>query len=434
MRSSLGAIVSRGDTLRRECRECGAPVATRLPLYHLLTTSAMQTLSLPRPGAVDEDKATTKALDSVALAVARSKRTVLLVGAGISTNAGIPVRALMALDTQSLRADPSVRPQDFRSPGSGLYSPPSESSSASPRPASTFVTPPSTLKGPALFSASVYSSPDTTAEHLRFVAAFKRSLDTITRNSSSPPSSPRTVQRPVTPTHDFMRLLKKRNKLLRVYTQNIDGLEGVGTGLAPVALAGITPCASSAPGLPAKAKGKGKAKVEGDYVQLHGAVHAVRCTGCDFVRAWSDEDGEAFAGGSVGACPQCEERGSSLSLDARARERLDSQFARTRSLDPPRAWAAHPVFPVARLPPPLHHALQRIATSFLGLDDRVSVAVGPVGFTRPGRHARHGHESAYPWLQEARQGVCAERQEPRRSEGAGQPGGDREQERVEGRL
>ncbi|TNY22992.1 DHS-like NAD/FAD-binding domain-containing protein [Rhodotorula diobovata] len=249
----------------------------------------MQTLSLPRPGAVDEDKATTKALDSVALAVARSKRTVLLVGAGISTNAGIP---------------------DFRSPGSGLYSPPSESSSASPRPASTFVTPPSTLKGPALFSASVYSSPDTTAEHLRFVAAFKRSLDTITRNSSSPPSSPRTVQRPVTPTHDFMRLLKKRNKLLRVYTQNIDGLEGVGTGLAPVALAGITPCASSAPGLPAKAKGKGKAKVEGDYVQLHGAVHAVRCTGCDFVRAWSDEDGEAFAGGSVGACPQCEERAS----------------------------------------------------------------------------------------------------------------------------
>jgi len=151
----------------------------------------------------------------------------------------------------------------------------------------------------------VYSSPDTTAEHLRFIAAFKSSLDSVTLNSPSSSSS----QRPATPTHDFMRLLKKRNKLLRVYTQNIDGLEGVNTGLVPVALEGVTPRSASAVG----GKGKGKAKVEGDYVQLHGAVHAVRCTGCDFVRAWTDEDGEVFASGSVGACPQCEERGASCS-------------------------------------------------------------------------------------------------------------------------
>ncbi|GAA5845080.1 hypothetical protein JCM9279_005427 [Rhodotorula babjevae] len=226
------------------------------------------------------DKATAQALDTLALAVARSKRAVLLVGAGISTSAGIP---------------------DFRSQGTGLYSTPSPPSTSRIPPVTP---PPSTLKGPALFSASVYSSPNTTAEHLRFIAAFKHSLDSVTLNSTPSSSSPR---RPVTPTHDFMRLLKKRNKLLRVYTQNIDGLEGVGTGLIPVALEGITPRSSPSAVV---GKGKGKAKVEGDYVQLHGAVHAVRCTGCDFVRAWTDEDGEVFASGSVGACPQCEERAS----------------------------------------------------------------------------------------------------------------------------
>jgi len=56
----------------------------------------MQTVSLPPAGTPVADKATTKALDALALAVARSKRTVLLVGAGISTNAGIPVRPALS--------------------------------------------------------------------------------------------------------------------------------------------------------------------------------------------------------------------------------------------------------------------------------------------------------------------------------------------------
>ncbi|BGP24116.1 NAD-dependent deacetylase hst3 [Rhodotorula toruloides] len=249
----------------------------------------MQTVRLV-PG--NESPVAAKVLDAVALAVAQGKRTVLLVGAGISTNAGIP---------------------DFRSSGTGLYS---SGSSSSPSPL-----PPTSLKGPDLFSASVYSTPDTTAEHLRFIAHFKRSLDDIEQrcSSASTSSPPGTApSSPATATHEFMRLLKTRGKLQRVYTQNIDGLEGMGTGLVPVALEGITPAAS----LSVEGKGKGKAKIEGDYVQLHGSVHAVRCTSCAFVRRWTDEDVEAFEAGEVGVCPEC--KGKAALRSARGQRTLTS--------------------------------------------------------------------------------------------------------------
>ncbi|GAA5870970.1 hypothetical protein JCM3774_003492 [Rhodotorula dairenensis] len=257
----------------------------------------------PERTAGAESAADRKLFDSLAGSFARAKRAVVLVGAGISTNAGIP---------------------DFRSAGSGLYARSNAARTAPPSSASRT----KRLRGADMFNAAVYASPDTASEHLRFLADLKTSLDSIVDRCG-------TEQHPATDTHDFMRLLKKRNKLLRVYTQNIDGLEGIETGLNRVPLGGTTPAhADPDQAGPSKAvKGKGKARagtrLEGDYVQLHGTLWSVRCTSCTFVRRWNEDDHEAFADGSVGSCPACEQRASIRSARGqRSLSSLDKAFLR----------------------------------------------------------------------------------------------------------
>ncbi|GAA5941686.1 uncharacterized protein JCM15063_002641 [Sporobolomyces koalae] len=205
-------------------------------------------------------------LESITERIAKSKKAVICCGAGISTNAGIP---------------------DFRSSGTGLYATPTASTSSS------------TLRGPAMFTASVYSSPVTTAQHLQFLSDFKDSLNEITAN-------------PPTATHGFLKTLKDRGQLRRVYTQNIDGLEGK-AGLRAVELEGVKLCSGRDQ---ENAKGKGKAKLEGDYVQLHGSISRVRCSACDYVAEWTDQAeigqtegvGQVFRRGEVAECPQCSNR------------------------------------------------------------------------------------------------------------------------------
>ncbi|TPX63428.1 hypothetical protein SpCBS45565_g06628 [Spizellomyces sp. 'palustris'] len=111
----------------------------------------------------------------VATALWRSKRCVVVTGAGISVSGGIP---------------------DFRS-ADGLYNLVKEKY------------PNAIVKGKDLFDATLFKDPVSTSLFYTFMAELKQVIN----------------QANTTPTHHFVKDLDERGQLLRCYTQNIDCLE-----------------------------------------------------------------------------------------------------------------------------------------------------------------------------------------------------------------
>ena len=135
------------------------------------------------------------------------------------------------------------------------------------------------LKGRDLFDASLFRDPATTAIFYTFISGLKRAVDI---------ASP-------TPTHQFIKTLDARKKLLRSYTQNIDGLEER-TGLLG------TSCEDAK----ATTKGKNKLKIkEVRNVQLHGDIHRVRCVSCSAEYPSTESHLNMFSQGSAPDCPEC---------------------------------------------------------------------------------------------------------------------------------
>ncbi len=101
------------------------------------------------------------------------------------------------------------------------------------------------MKGHDLFSASLFREPESTRLFYSFIAELKLSVDKA---------------RPA-PTHHFIKTLDTKGKLLRSYTQNIDGFED----------------RVSLPSATSSVKGKGKAinVKEIKNVQLHGDIQCV---------------------------------------------------------------------------------------------------------------------------------------------------------------
>ncbi|KAJ7631153.1 DHS-like NAD/FAD-binding domain-containing protein [Roridomyces roridus] len=191
---------------------------------------------------------TKRTLSDLSLAVAKSKKIVVVTGAGISCSSGIP---------------------DFRS-SDGLYALVKERY------------PDVVLKGRDLFDASLFRDPTSTAVFYTFIGQLKQSIDAAVPG----------------PTHRFIQLLDAKKKLLRSYTQNIDGFE---------ARAGLLGSASGE----AKASGKGKAKIrtkEVKSVQLHGDIHRVRCTSCSAEYPCTEEHVRVFVEGMAPDCPECAQR------------------------------------------------------------------------------------------------------------------------------
>ncbi|KAF8215993.1 DHS-like NAD/FAD-binding domain-containing protein [Mycena galopus ATCC 62051] len=183
------------------------------------------------------DSSTRRALSDLSLSVAKCKKIVVVTGAGISCSSGIP---------------------DFRS-SDGLYS-----------------------MGRDLFDASLFRDPTSTAVFHTFIAQLKQSID------AAEPG----------PTHHFLQLLDSKKKLLRSYTQNIDGFE---------ARTGLLGSASHE----AQTDGKGKSKIrskEVRTVQLHGDIHRVRCRSCSAEYPCTQDHIDLFLEGLAPECPECLER------------------------------------------------------------------------------------------------------------------------------
>lgn len=94
------------------------------------------------------------------------------------------------------------------------------------------------------------------------------------------------------PVHMYLSDMRKQGRLMRVYTQNFDGLEAK-AGLSVLNLEPPPP----SPGTPMVNNGV--------LVQLHGNLSTVRCTHCGHVSQWTREHSTAFADRSKVWCVQC---------------------------------------------------------------------------------------------------------------------------------
>ncbi|KAJ4478290.1 DHS-like NAD/FAD-binding domain-containing protein [Lentinula aciculospora] len=212
--------------------------------------------------ASEKDLFMKRALDDISKSVAKCKKIVVVTGAGISCSSGIP---------------------DFRS-SDGLYN------------LVKSQYPDSVLKGRDLFDASLFRDPTSTKIFFQFISRLKQDID----------------QAEPTPTHDFLRILEGRRKLLRSYTQNIDGLE---ERVGLIGHAGNTTTTSGKQ----TAKWTSSALKQCRNVQLHGDIHRVRCQTCSAEYPCTEEHLKLFSDGLSPDCPECLQRSNArVARSARA--------------------------------------------------------------------------------------------------------------------
>lgn len=162
------------------------------------------------------------------------------------------------------------------------------------------------LKGRDLFDASLFRDATSTAVFYTFISKLKQSVDGVS------PS----------PTHHFLKTLDTKGKLLRSYTQNIDGLE------ERVGLVGSASEQARNSAAASGAKGRSKMNLRDvKNVQLHGDIRRVRCTLCSADYPFADEHMSQFLEGNAPDCPDCLSRCKHVSgLFFRKSDKLNLSF------------------------------------------------------------------------------------------------------------
>ena len=156
---------------------------------------------------------------------------------------------------------------------------------------------PTNVKGKDLFDSQLWSDPTSTSVFYRFISSLREKIRHDVKNTTA--------------THRFIRTLRDRRKLVRCYTQNIDGLEArqnmttdieLGKGNRqrfakkamerPSALMHRRPGAELDPGC--------------EVVQLHGDLDHLRCTLCQQMVPWDAEHLQHTKSLLAGRAPLCQ--------------------------------------------------------------------------------------------------------------------------------
>ncbi|ETN36674.1 uncharacterized protein HMPREF1541_08952 [Cyphellophora europaea CBS 101466] len=266
---------------------------------------------------LEATRADERHLQDIADTIASSHKILIVTGAGISTSIGIPdFRSKDGLynliPEQTLPSPPPSQPstpskERFASP-TGTPSrkrkasesvdedqgdlPPSTQSSTSSRRSS--VTPTKRLRGQDLFDSRVFNSADSTTIFYRFIASLREKIHDDVKETSA--------------THKFIRVLRDGGRLMRCYTQNIDGLEAR-EGLVMDLKRGKGTrrrfqkkyWAEPRPDHPAGSHHDGGCEV----VQLHGDLDTLRCSVCATQWTWTENETEVFTDGFAPRCKKC---------------------------------------------------------------------------------------------------------------------------------
>ncbi|KAI9850726.1 MAG: hypothetical protein M1838_005217 [Thelocarpon superellum] len=247
-------------------------------------------------------------LQEVADILARSKKVIVVTGAGISTNSGIPdfrsenglYSLIQAQYDNGVRADSDAStPALTRSttPSTQLSQEADDQSQLPPSSQSSNASLPSNMKGKDLFDSLIWKDPLSTAIFYTFIASLRKKI--------------REEIHSATPTHKFIRALRDGGRLVRCYTQNIDGLEARdglcteiarGKGNRSRFLRRVVeqprPETAILPG----------SEMDGgcEVVQLHGDLEYLRCGLCCQLTGWEEDEREASLLQGMGpACGAC---------------------------------------------------------------------------------------------------------------------------------
>ncbi|KAL9038727.1 MAG: hypothetical protein Q9180_002955 [Flavoplaca navasiana] len=238
-------------------------------------------------------KTENRQLQNIANILAASQKVVIVTGAGISTNCGIPdfrsEQGLYALIQASYDKASTTTPE-------------LGSNCAASNPCDNYRiqreskagTLPSNVKGKDLFDARIWKDPTGASVFYRFIASLRKKIRDEVKHT--------------TPTHRFIRTIRDSHKLVRCYTQNIDGLESR-LGLSMNLNDGkgnrsrFTKKSRSTPQTATKATHGGSMDGGCEVVPLHGDLAVLRCNLCQQTCGWEERGREATM--LKGKAPEC---------------------------------------------------------------------------------------------------------------------------------